>query len=142
MNTSLYDLVTRTFAAVEAKDLDIMMSLFADDAVLIDPHFPIPRMHGKAAITEGLRVAIVRNAILRLHNRQLFRVGELSTRGSRDREAPRHQAGDEAKFPAVFILEASDGRITRMQADEPYGPPGIVGVLSFLARLMNRFSKR
>ena len=106
MNTSLYDFVTRTFAAVEAKDLDMMMSLFADDAVLIDPHFSIPRMHGKAAITEGLRGAIVRNAILRLHNRQLFRVGEWSTRGSRDRDAPRHKTGDEAKFPASVHLRS------------------------------------
>jgi ketosteroid isomerase-like protein len=42
-STSLHDLVIRTFAAVEAKDLEAMMSLFADDAVVIDPTF---RCHG------------------------------------------------------------------------------------------------
>ncbi len=42
MDTSLHDLITRTFATVEAKDLDAMMSVFADDAVVIDPHFPTP----------------------------------------------------------------------------------------------------
>jgi len=31
--TSLHDLVIRTFATVETKDLEAMMSLFADDAV-------------------------------------------------------------------------------------------------------------
>jgi ketosteroid isomerase-like protein len=58
MDTSLHDLITRTFATVEARDLDAMMSVFADDAVVIDPHFPTPQMQGKAAITEGFRGAI------------------------------------------------------------------------------------
>jgi ketosteroid isomerase-like protein len=57
-DTSLHDLVIRTFATVEAKDLDAMMSLFADDAVVIDPHFPTPQMQGKAAIREGFREAM------------------------------------------------------------------------------------
>ena len=53
--TSLHDLVIRTFATVETKDLEAMMSLFADDAVVIDPHFPKPQMQGKAVITEALK---------------------------------------------------------------------------------------
>src|SRR5437588_12158194 len=57
-NTSLHDLITHTFATIEANDLDAMMSLFADDAVVIDPHFSTPRMQGKAAITESFRGAI------------------------------------------------------------------------------------
>jgi hypothetical protein len=56
--TSLHDLVIRTFATVEAKDLEAMMSLFADDAVVIDPHFPTPQMQGKAVITEAFRGAM------------------------------------------------------------------------------------
>jgi hypothetical protein len=35
MDTSLHDLITRTFATVEVKDLDAMMSVFATDAVVI-----------------------------------------------------------------------------------------------------------
>jgi len=57
-DTSLHDLVIRTFATVEAKDLEAMMSLFADDAVVIDPHFPTPQMQGKAAIREAFRGAM------------------------------------------------------------------------------------
>ena len=37
MSLSLHTLVIRTFASVEAKDLDGTMSLFAEDAVVIDP---------------------------------------------------------------------------------------------------------
>ncbi len=51
---SLHDLVTRTFATVEAKDRDPMMRFFAYDAVLVDPHFPASQMQGKPAITEEL----------------------------------------------------------------------------------------
>ena len=58
MDTSLHDLITRTFATVEAKDLDAMMRLFADDAVVIDPHFPTPRMQGKASIRKGFGEAM------------------------------------------------------------------------------------
>jgi ketosteroid isomerase-like protein len=55
---SLHDLVTHTFATIEAKDLEAMMRVFAVDAVVIDPHFPTPRMQGKAAIREGFRGAM------------------------------------------------------------------------------------
>ena len=34
-----------------------MMSVFADQAVLVDPHSPSPRMESKAAIREALRAA-------------------------------------------------------------------------------------
>ena len=47
------ELVNRVFAAVQAKDLEYLMTLFADDAILIDPHFPEERMQGKTAIKEG-----------------------------------------------------------------------------------------
>jgi ketosteroid isomerase-like protein len=58
MSTPLHDLVIRTLATVEAKGLDAMMNLFADDAVLIDPHFPRARMQGKAAIAKGFAEAM------------------------------------------------------------------------------------
>ena len=37
------------------KDIDAALQFFADDAVLIDPHYPEPRMKGRAAIERGLR---------------------------------------------------------------------------------------
>jgi ketosteroid isomerase-like protein len=44
-DTSLSALITYTFAAVEAKDLDALLRVFADDAVVIDPHFPTRQLH-------------------------------------------------------------------------------------------------
>ena len=40
--TAIHDLVRRTFATLQAKDLETLMQLFADDAVVIDTHFPTP----------------------------------------------------------------------------------------------------
>jgi ketosteroid isomerase-like protein len=49
-STSLHALVLHTFTTVEAKDLETMIRLFADEAVVFDPHFPTPQMQGKVAI--------------------------------------------------------------------------------------------
>lgn len=46
--------IDAVFAAFTAMDLAAVMRHFADDAVLIDPHYPQPRMVGRAAIERGL----------------------------------------------------------------------------------------
>jgi len=50
--------------------------------------------------------------------------------------------GMKLNFPQVFIFETADGRITRMQAYEPYGPHRIMGLFLFLARLLKRLSRK
>jgi ketosteroid isomerase-like protein len=40
----------RFFAAVMAKDMNAVLGFFAEDAELIDPHYPKMHMKGKAAI--------------------------------------------------------------------------------------------
>src|SRR5690349_7198894 len=57
MAVLLRQLVERSFAAVEAKDLDAVLASFDDTAELFDPHYPVPHMVGKAAIADGLRWA-------------------------------------------------------------------------------------
>src|SRR2546421_8059587 len=98
-STSLHDLVVRTFAAVEAKDVEAMMSLLADDAVIIDPHFPTPQMQGKVAITEAFRGGDEWHAVIRLHHRELLRVRERAMCGSRDGNTPCPDTRNEAKLP-------------------------------------------
>src|SRR6476619_4152885 len=65
-STLLHDLVSSTFATLEAKDLEAIMSLFAEDAVLSDPHIPTPRMEGKAAIRQLVSAAAVLAVPLKL----------------------------------------------------------------------------
>ena len=134
-STSLHDLVIRTFATVEAKDLEAMMSVFADDAVVIDPHFPTPQMQGKTAIREGFRRA--------MNGMQSFGYTIVNYCESENGQcaavetATHHvvKQGMKLNFPQVFIFEVADGHITRLQAYEPYGPHGIIGVFLFLGRL-------
>jgi ketosteroid isomerase-like protein len=142
MNTSLHDLVIRTFATIEAKDLDAMMSLFADDAVLIDPHFATPQMQGKAVITEAFQGAM---SGMRSFGYTIVNYCESENGQCAAVETATHHVlkqGMKRNFPQVFIFEAANGRITRMQAYEPYGPHGIMGVFLFLARLTNRFLRK
>ena len=44
--------------AVMSKDVDAALAMFADDAILIDPHYPQPRMRGRDEIERGLRWAL------------------------------------------------------------------------------------
>jgi ketosteroid isomerase-like protein len=134
-DTGLYALITRTFAAVEAKDLEALMRLFADDAIVIDPHFPRPQMHGKAVITKGFREAI---AGMRSFGYTIVNYFESEDGQRAAVETATHhviKGGTKRNFPQVFIFETVEGRITRMQAYEPYGPHGIVGLFLFVARL-------
>jgi len=139
-NTSLHDLITRTFATLEAKDLEAMMSVFAEDAVVIDPHFPELRMQGKATIREGFQGAM---AGMRSFGYTIVNYFESENGQCAAVETATHHVlkqGMKRNFPQVFIFEVADGHITRLQAYEPYGPQGIIGV--FLARLKKRFTRK
>lgn len=141
-DTSLHDLVMHTFAALEARDLQELMRVFADDAVVIDPHFPMQRMQGKAVIMESFREAI---SGTRSFGYTIVNYFESENgRGAAVETATHHvlKQGKKLNFPQVFIFEVTDGQITRMQAYEPYGPHGIVGVFLFLARIPKKFSRK
>ena len=113
-----------------------------DDAVVIDPHFLTPRMQGKAAFTEAFREAM---SGMWSFGYTIVNYCESENRQCAAVETATHHVlkqGMKLNFPQVFIFETADGRITRMQAYEPYGPHGIVGVFLFLGRLKNRFSRK
>ena len=134
----LHDLVIRTFAAIEAKDLDAMMSLFADDALLVDPHFPKARMQGKAAIAKGFGEAI---SEMQSFGYTIANYCESENERCAMVEMATHHVlkrGKKLDFPQVFVFEAVDGRVTRLQAYEPYGPHGVYGFFLALVRLKDR----
>ena len=141
-DTSLQNLVTHTFATVEAKDLDAMMSVFAEDAVLIDPHFPTSRMQGKAVITKAMGEAM---SGMRSFGYTIVNYCESQNGQCAAVETATHHVmkqGMKLNFPQVFIFDVADGRITRMQAYEPYGPHGIAGFFLSLGRLVQRFVRK
>src|SRR5947209_7862944 len=57
VTTTLRATVERLFKALEAKDAPAVLAFFAPNATIVDPHYPVPSMQGKAAIADGLRWA-------------------------------------------------------------------------------------
>ena len=142
MDTSLHELVRRTFATLEAMDLEAMMCLFAEDAVLIDPHFPTPQMQGKAVITEGFRGAM---RGMRSFGYTIVNYCESENGQCAAVETATHHVlkqGKKLDFPQVFIFERADGYITRLQAYEPYGPHGMVGFFLSVGRFIKKVSRK
>jgi ketosteroid isomerase-like protein len=140
MSVTLHDLVTDTFASLEAKDLEALMRKFADDAVLIDPHFPVSRMQGKETIRECMREAM--KGMYAFGYTIVNYCESANGRCAAVETATHHvlRQGMNRNFPQVFIVEVADGHITRLQAYEPYGPHGIIGLFLWLARLIRRLT--
>ena len=138
METPLRALVERTFAAVEAKDLSAALQCFAEDAVLIDPHYPSPVMDGKAAIADGLRWGFKG---MKQFGFTIVTYFELADGQKAAIEVATHhilQTGKHLQFPQAFFIDAQDNLITRIQAYEPYGPSGVVGMVLTGTRLQYR----
>ena len=128
------DLIERMFSSFEAKDLEAVLTFFADDAVIYDPHYPVPAMKGKAAIRQGLTWGLGNMEQPGFTVRQMWLDGATAVA-----EVDTHhvfKGGMKLNFPQVFVVESRDGLITRLQAYVPYPPPGIGGLLTKLTRLI------
>lgn len=141
MNTPLRTRIDALFAAVEAKNMTAALACFADDALVVDPHYPTPRMVGKAAIADGLQWAFATLHAMRFRPVGYFEAAD--GRSSAIEVATEHvlPGGQPLRFSQTFVIEAMDGQITRLQAYLPYGPHGVGGVFLALARLRRRFTR-
>jgi ketosteroid isomerase-like protein len=134
-------LVRSVFRCIEAKDLSHLMDLFADDAVLIDPHFPDPRLVGREAIAEALAGAFVG---MEAFGYTIDRYFETRDGTSAAVETSTHHVvrkGMKLDFPQTFVFDVKDGRVSRMQAYEPYGPHGLLGMFLSVGRAMRRIGR-
>lgn len=113
--------------AFMAKDLEKALSCFADDAVLIDPHYPQPRMKGRAEIERGLRwgLSSLEKPGFSVRNRAVAGAIEFYEVDTKHKL----KFGPTIAFDQVFVMEVRDGQIARLQAYEPYPAPGIAGVI-------------
>lgn len=132
------DLLATALRAVEAKDLPTIIELLDDDAVLIDPNYPKPRMVGRAAISDGLRWAFGTVATFGFEPVHAFS----SVRGDHAAiEVECHhvlRGGRKLEFSQVFVVDAHDGRLSRLEAYQPNGSGGLVGLFLGLTRLARR----
>ncbi|AWN22809.1 hypothetical protein DKM44_05870 [Deinococcus irradiatisoli] len=141
MDTPLHDLIQQTFRSVERKELNGVLSLLADDAVFTDPHYPDPVMRGKAEIEAGLRWGF---SSMKQFGFTIVRFFDAPDRQSAAVEVATHhvlKGGMNLRFPQMFVIETRNGKITRLQAFEPYGPNGIGGAVLSLTRLVRRVKR-
>ena len=135
MSLSLRELVEQIFSAIEAKDLTAVIDLFAEGGILIDPHYPQPRMEGQAAIAKGLRWGLYQMKSMRflIVHYCVSDDGQVAIV-----EVDTHhvlKVGMKLDFPQVFVVEVRNGLIIRLQAYEPFGPGGIGGLIIGCTRL-------
>lgn len=127
--------------AFSEKNLEQVMSLFAEDATMIDPHYPEKIMCGKEAIMAGIAWAFksMKKPAFKLLNtltddRLIFA------------ETEAHHVfngGASVTFKETFVIELKeDGLISRLQAYPDYGPGGMVGFFLGLQRLFKVKPKR
>jgi len=134
--------VEAVLRAVEAQDLDRVLTAFTDDAVLIDPHYPVVRMEGRAAIADGLTWAF---AGMERMGFEIDRFMASADGNSAAVEVSTHHVlkmgGRHLDFPQVFVLDFAGEQVRRMQAYEPYGPGGPAGIFIGIERLRRRLRR-
>ncbi len=138
MSTELVLLVKAFFEAVEAKDLELVMTYYAEDADFIDPHYPKVHMKGKREIEKGLIWGFNGLKKLGFTIEKTFESDDGKSIAIEVATAHVLPNGKALNFPQVFIVEVEAGKITRLQAYEPYGPHGIFKIILGVTRLFNK----
>ncbi len=128
MKTDPEALIRQLFTVLEARDLPAALAMFSDDAVIYDPHYPIPTMKGTAAIERGLTWG------LGTLSQMGFTVNRVWVDGTHCAvEVDTHHVlnnGMKLDFEQVFLFETQGDRITHLRSFVPYPPPGIGGWIS------------
>ncbi len=142
MTAALRPLVEGAFAAFEAKDLPTALGYFADDAVMIDPHYPTPTMRGQRAINDGLQWAF--GALDRLSFTIVHFLAAEDGQTAAVETATAHvlPGGKTIRFTQTFVIETRAGQVVRLQAYTPYGPHGLAAIVLGLMRLGNEIRSR
>lgn len=136
--SQLSELITGHFNAVEAKDLEAFMAFYHDDAEFIDPHYPNVHMKGKNEIHEGLTWGFKGVKTFSFTPMNYFE-NEAGTNASIEMATKLELSnGQKLSFPQVFIIETKQGKISRCQAYETYGPHGMHNVMLKVTRLIKR----
>jgi len=134
MSNELVQLVEEFFKVIESKDIEASLVYFSDNAEFIDPHYPNIHMKGKKEIEQGLTWGF----------KGLKKLGFTIEKSLAVEVATAHELpnGKALNFPQAFIIEIEAGKITRLQAYEPYGPHGIFKIILAVTRFMNTMLRK
>jgi len=140
MNINLEKIVRDHFNAVEAKDLNEVMSFYHPDIDFIDPHYPKVEMKGTDEVFKGLTWSFKTVKSFGFSDVNYFEHKE-GTKASVEYDSKIELFnGKSFKFRQVFIIETNKNKIIRLQAYEPYGPHGAHKVFLEVTRLMHKIT--
>ena len=132
------DALQNLFTAMENRDYATAVATFTDDAVFFDPHYPNPKMEGRAAIEKGLAWGLKSMDKFGFTIEKTY-AGEGGTSCAVEIDTHHFlKGGKELRFPQAFFVETVDGKISALRAYEPYGPNGFMG---FMLRLSHKFAR-
>ena len=135
------ELIRQFFDEVEAKDMSAMMANFCSDADFIDPHYPKVHMHGEQEILDGLTWGVKSLEKLGFTIVHYFAAEDgksAAVEVTTNHELPN---GKKLNFQQMFVFELRDGKISRLQAYEPYGPHGMATIMLMTTRFIRKFTR-
>ena len=138
METNLSKLVRELFDAVEAKNIDEILSFYHEDIDFIDPHYPKVHMKGKEEIVKGLTWGFKAVKSFKFSTINYFENAEGTSASVEYDTKIELSNGKKLNYPQVFIIEANNGKVSRLQAYETYGPHGVLKVILMVTRIINK----
>ena len=120
--------VEAIFKSFETKDIEQIMPHFADDAVLIDPHYPIMEMRGKEAIRKGLTWGLKPLITASFTTENFWITGNEGAIKLKTNHV--FKGGNKVDIMQVFLFTLNgDKKLTYLQSFVPYRPPGLGGLV-------------
>jgi ketosteroid isomerase-like protein len=112
----------------ESKDINQVMSHFTDDAVLIDPHYPIIEMRGKEAIKKGLLWGLKPLISASFEIEKFWITGNEGAVKVETNHV--FKGGRKISINQVFLFAMNDKKkIIYLQSFVPYRPHGLEGLM-------------
>lgn len=134
----LQTIMTEVFDALHTQNLDKLMGHIAEDALLIDPHYPVINMEGKRAIRNGLEWAFSGMKEFGFNVQQIFE-SEDGQRAAIEMQCSHViKAGKRFDFQQVWIVDITGDKLSRLQAFVPYGPNGMHGLILGITRVVRK----
>ncbi len=138
MNTDLSKFVYATLKTIESKNIDSILNIFHEDSVFIDPHYPNVHMKGKAQIREGFTWGMNGVESFQFTPINYFENKENTSASVEVATKLVLKNGKKLSYQQVFIIETKEGKISRCQAYETYGPHGVLNIMLTVTRLVNK----
>lgn len=124
--------------AVEAKNINAILDCYQDDVDFIDPHYPKVHMKGKEGVFKGLTWGFKSVKKFKFSLINYFENKEGTAASIEYDTSIELSNGKKLNYPQVFIIETKNGKISRLQAYETYGPHGMLKIILLVTRLFHK----